>query len=1030
MRNRFLVIFAVVTLAFAAPAQAQLPPVNGLRWRSVGPNRGGRSLAVAGSRQRPLEYYFGATGGGLWKTTDGGTTWRPVTDGQITSSSVGAIAVAESNPDIVYIGTGESELRGNTIQGDGVYKTTDGGKTWTHVGLENTQVIARLRVDPTNPDVVYAAALGHPYGANEERGVYRSRDGGRTWQRVLFRNDHVGAIDLSLDPHHPQVLFASLWEVYRRPWTLWSGGEGSGVFKSTDGGDHWTEITRNPGLPKTLLGKINVSVSGADGNRVYANIETEPDGGLYRSDDGGATWMRVNEDRNIRQRAFYFNRIQADPNERDTVYAMNVEFWRSTDGGRTLTRLATPHSDHHDLWIAPDNSTRMIAADDGGASVSVNRGQTWTRENYPTGQFYHVATTKDVPYHICGAQQDEGTACVSSEAARKHYTPSNPDMYYSPGGGEAAYVAPDPLNLGVFYAGDQAGILDRFDRNTGQMRNVQVNPLMFSGMPAKDLPERWQWVFPIVFSPLDPHVLYTSSQHLFRTTNEGQSWERISPDLTRADPATLGDSGGPIMKDQNGPEIYATIYTIAPSHLEANTIWVGSDDGLVHITRDGGRSWQDVTPPALPQFTRVSLIEASWHRAGTAFLAANRYELDDRRPYVFRTDDYGKTWRKITAGIPENDFARALREDPKRADLLYLGTEHGVYVSFDGGGNWQSLALNLPDTQVPDLVVEDDDLVIATHGRSFYVLDGISALRQFTPAVAGEKVHLFAPATAIRPLRPARIDYFLAAPVQTLTLTILDAAGKTVASFSSAEGERAAPAVAAGTEEAPGIPAAVPARTPERKPGLNRFVWDMRYPGATVFPGMVLRGGNPSAGPLAVPGQYQVQLTADGVTQTQPLTIIKDPRLTRVSQADLEQQFALASQVRDATSHANQMVIRIRELKQQIADRVAKVPQLAGAGRAFAARLSQVEEAIYQVRNRSPRDTLNYPIKLNNQLAVLMGYVEMGESKPTEQMYTVFRDLSARLAELRAQLESTIQSDLAAFNQQLRNAGAEPVGGE
>src|ERR1051326_3763419 len=636
-RSKWILTSTAAALLFVhAAAAQQLPRINDLRWRNIGPNRGGRSQAVAGSVKRPLEYYFGATGGGLWKTTDGGTSWQPVTDGQITSSSVGAVAVSESNPDIVYIGTGETELRASTIQGDGIYKSTDGGKTWTHSGLEQTQAIARIRIDPANPDLVYVAALGHPYGQNDERGIFRSKDGGKTWEKILFRNNRAGAIDLCLDPHNPRTMYASTWEVYRKPWTLSSGGPGSGLFKSTDGGDHWTEITRNPGMPKMLVGKINVTVSGADSNRLYANVEAE-DGGLFRSDDAGATWTRVSEDRNIRQRAFYFNRIQADPKNRDVVYAMNVEWYRSSDGGRTLTQLRDLHADHHDLWIAPDNPDRMIIANDGGASVSTNGGRTWTPEHYPTAQFYHVITTRDVPYHVCGTQQDDGAACVTSASRGLLYGIG--DWIYSPGGGEAGYVAPDPKHPGVFYAGDQAGILTRHDRNTDQSRDVQVNPWMFSGMPAKDLPERWQWVFPIVFSPVDTNALYTSSQHLFKTTNEGQNWQRISADLTRNDPDTLGDSGGPITHDQNGPEIYGTIFSIAPSRLEANTIWTGSDDGLVHITRDGGQHWREVTPPDLPKFSRISLIEASPHKPGRAYLAANRYELDDRQPYVFLTDD-------------------------------------------------------------------------------------------------------------------------------------------------------------------------------------------------------------------------------------------------------------------------------------------------------------------------------------------------------------------------------------------------------
>ncbi|HTS27864.1 MAG TPA: FlgD immunoglobulin-like domain containing protein [Bryobacteraceae bacterium] len=983
----------------ALAAEGQLPEMAGLRWRNIGPNRGGRSQAVAGSARRPLEYYFGATGGGLWKTTDGGVSWRPVTDGQIGSSSIGAVAVSDSNPDVVYIGTGETELRASVMQGDGVYRSGDGGKTWARAGLAGSQAIARIRIDPANPDILYAAVLGHPFGRSEERGVFRSRDGGKHWDKVLFRNDRTGAIDLCLDPGNPRVLYASLWEVYRRPWILWSGGDGSGLFKSSDGGDHWIEITRDPGLPKGLLGKINVSVSGADSNRVYANVEAD-DGGLFRSDDGGATWTLATADRNIRQRAFYFNRIQADSRNRDTVYAMNVGFYRSEDGGKTLHEIRDTHPDHHDLWIAPDNPSRMIVANDGGGSVSTNAGRTWTDERYPTAQFYHVAVTNDVPYHVCGAQQDSGTACVPSQAGAS-LLPEG-DWYYSAGGGEAAYIAPDPRTPNIFYAGDQAGVLTRYDRSTGQLRDVQVNPWMFSGMPAKDLPERWQWVFPIVFSPADRRTLYTSSQHLWKTTNEGQSWQRISPDLTLADPDTLGDSGGPITHDQNGPEIYATIFSVAPSRLDPGTIWTGSDDGLVQITRDGGQHWQNITPPGLPKFSRVSLIEASPHRPGSAFVAAHRYEMDDRQAYIFRTDDYGKTWKKIVQGIAAGDFARAVREDPAREGLLFLGTEHGVYCSLDGGDRWEPLSLNLPDTQVPDLAIQGNDLVIATHGRSFYVLDGIDALRQISPAVTADDFHLFQPAPAMRPRTPARIDYLLKSAAQNVTISILDSDGVLVRKLDS----------------------------PERKAGLNRIAWDLNYPGPTGFPGMILRGGSRN-GPAAVPGHYQVELTVAGKSQRQPLVIEKDPRLADVTDADLREQFAFAIQVRDATSRTNEMLIGIREMKKQIGERVARAgatnARLLEVSRIVARDLSDVESELYQVRNQSPRDTLNYPIKLNNQFAVLLADIEMGDSRPTEQMYVVFRDLSQSLARLAGRLDSLEKDNLAQLDEILRNAGLAPI---
>ena len=1002
--------YGLLTAAVAMAAVPGQPDLSALTWRNIGPNRGGRSQAAAGSARRPLEYYFGATGGGLWKTTNGGTTWFPVTDGQIHSSSVGAVAVAESNPDIVYIGMGETELRSSVMQGDGVYKSTDGGKTWKHMGLTDTQAISRIRIDPANPDLVYVAALGHPFGRNDERGVFRSRDGGATWQRVLYRNDHSGAIDLAMDAHNPRVLFATTWDVYRSPWMLSSGGTGSGIFKSADGGDTWTEITRNPGMPKGILGKITVSISGADSNRVYAMVEAD-DGGLFQSNDAGQTWTRVNADRNIRQRAFYFSRILADPNRRDTIYAMNVEFYRSDDGGKTFQLMHTAHPDHHDLWIAPNDSRRMIASDDGGASVSTDGGKTWTAEHYPTGQFYHVATTADVPYHVCGSQQDDGTACVpSSDDANRHNPAAEPgDWFYSIAGGEAGYVAADPKNANIFYGGDQAGIITRYDRSTGETRSVTVYPWFFSGMPAMALTDRWQWTFPIVFSPVDPTILYASSQHLWKTTNQGQRWEQISPDLTRNDYKTLGDSGGPITKDQNGPEIYGTIFSVAPSRHDASTVWTGSDDGLVQLTRDGGKTWQNVTPPGMQEYTRISLIEASTHDAGGAYIAARRYQLDDRRPYVYRTDDYGKTWAKIVSGIPDDDFAQAVREDTVRKGLLYLGTEHGIYYSFDDGGHWQPLQLNLPDTQVADIAVEKHDLVIATHGRSFYVLDDIDLLRQFTPQVESRRFYLFAPEPAVRPLRNGVIDYYLKEPAK-LALEIRDVRGQLVRRFdSTAPTGRTAPALTAHA-------------------GSNRFEWDLRYPGSTIFPGIVLRYAAPGQGPTAPPGEYTVRMIVNGETQSQPLRIQRDPRLT-VTDADLQEQFKLAVEIRDQLSRAHEAVIRIRALDAGMEKSAAASgdSNLSASAAQIKGKLDEIEAELYQVKNRSPRDTLNYPIKLNNQLAVLQRLVDTGEDKPTDQDYAVFRELSGHLNEILGRLDHIIGTDVKEFNERLSSHKLPPV---
>ena len=1033
MRQLALGSIAVLGLARAVPAQQPAFDstfFQGKAWRNIGPNRGGRSTAATGVPGRPLEYYFGATGGGLWKTGDGGVSWKPVTDGQIRSSSVGAVAVADADPDVVYIGMGETEFRGNVMQGDGVYRSADGGKTWKHVGLDRVQAISRIRIDHANPDLVYVAAFGKPYAPSPERGVYRSTNGGKSFDRVLFRNDSTGAVDLAIDPRNPNVLYAALWQAYRTPWSMSSGGAGSGLFKSTDGGDTWTELTRNPGMPKGVIGKIGVTVSAAAPGRVWAMVEND-DGGLFRSDDGGATWKRVNAERKLRQRAFYYSRLYADPVLKDRVYVLNVNFHRSDDGGYTFQTVNAPHGDFHDLWIDPADDRRMINANDGGGTVTTNGGDTWTGLHYPTAQSYRVATTKDFPYHVCGAQQDNSTFCVTSSGwDNLTSTFDDPgDVFYDVGGGESGYIAPDPKNPNVFYAGSQGALITRYDRTNGEIRDVQVSPRFFSGEPASALPERWQWTFPIVFSPVDPTVLYTTSQHLWKSTNEGQTWERISPDLTRADPATLGLSGGPITHDMNGPEIYGTIFTVAPSFQDVNTIWTGSDDGLVYLTRDGGKTWTDVTPEDLPPLSRLSLIEASHHAPGTAYLAAKRYQLDDRAPSVYRTTDFGRTWTTIVAGIRADDYVHAVREDPKRAGLLYAGTEHGIYVSWDDGAHWQSLSLNLPDVQVPDLVVEENDLVIATHGRSMYLLEDVGYFRELAARRPTGPLTLFAPRTAVRGVYPASFHYYLDRAADSVTVAILDAGGAVVRSFSGTATPDTAAARADSLELARlGCDLrSRPRPAPGVKQGLNRFVWDLRYEGAVDFPCMIIWSARPQAGPKAPPGHYQVRITANGTTQTHGFDLVRDPRLTQATDQDLERQFKLASDIRDRENDANRAVIRIRRIKDQVDDRIAKVSGLEKQGRALEAKLSAIEEALYQVRNRSGQDPLNFPIKLNNRIASLRRSVETGDARPTDAAYVIYRELAQELAGHLETLSAIERSDLAGFNRTLAGHQLAPV---
>jgi photosystem II stability/assembly factor-like uncharacterized protein len=1027
---RAAVIVGLLITGTHAPGRAQSasssPPSNGdqidpallagLSWRSLGPARGGRSQAVAGSSSRPLEYYFGATGGGLWKTADGGVTWRAVSDKFFKSSSVGAVAVSQSNPDVVYVGMGETELRGNIIQGDGVYKSTDGGKTFTHVGLEKTLAIARIRIHPTNPDIVYVAALGDPYGATPDRGVFKSTDGGKTWTKSLFRDEKTGAVDLAMDVGQPEILYAGLWEVFRTPHSLSSGGPGSGLFKTTDGGTTWTEISRNTGLPKPVWGKIGVAVSGADANRIYAIIEAA-DGGVFMSDDAGQNWKIINDDRRLRQRAFYYTRIYADPQAKDTVYILNTGMYRSTDAGKTIRAIRVPHGDNHDLWIAPNDPKRLINSNDGGANVSINGGESWTDQDFPTAQFYNVITTSHVPYHVCGAQQDNSTACVSS---------TGDENLYDAGGGESGYIAPDPRDTDVFYAGSYGGLLTRINRRTGEQRAINVWPDNPMGFSSSDMSERFQWTYPIVFSPTDARTLYSTSQHVWRSRNEGQTWERISPDLTRHDPATMGPSGGPITLDQTGVETYGVVFALAPSPVDGRVLWAGSDDGYVHVTRDGGQTWEKVTPPDLPDFTRISFIEASPHDAGTAYFAGNRYQRADRSPYVYKTSDYGKTWTRIVRGLPFTDFARTIREDKRRKGLLFVGTENGIYVSFDDGGGWQSLRLELPVTPVHGIEVKGDDVVIATHGRSFYVMHDISVLRQVTSTTSNAPAVLFRPAGAIRSVsRGVSIDYFLKTAANAVTLEILDSGGSVIRRFTGP-----APEKPESTPQGDGGDDSARPPTPRApgKQGMNRFTWDMRYAGARDFPGLIMWAGS-TRGPLAPPAKYSVRLTANGVTKTEEFTITRNEAVKAVTDADLVEQFKLAKQINERVNAANEAVLRIRSVKDQINARVAKANDAAikTAAESLVEKLTSVEGEIYQYRNRSSQDPLNYPIRLNNKLAALQGLVEIGDVKPTDQSYAVFKELSARLDKQFGQLDSLFSLDLANLNKLLQRKRLEPV---
>jgi photosystem II stability/assembly factor-like uncharacterized protein len=919
------------------------------------------------------------------------------------------------------------------MQGDGIYKSTDGGRTWRHVGLAASQAIARIRVHPTDCNTVWVAAFGVHSAASAERGIYKSTNGGETWRRVLFRDERSGAVDLSVDPGNPAVMYAALWEAWRKSWGMSSGGPGSGLFKSTDYGETWTEISRNPGLPQQgVFGKIGVALSPAAPWRVYALVEHDS-GGVFRSDDAGATWTRVNDERRLRQRAFYYTRIYADPKNPDVVYALNTGFYRSEDGGRTFRPISVPHGDNHDLWIAPDDPRRMINSNDGGANVSVNGGDTWTEQDYPTAQFYRVITTHHEPYFVCGAQQDNSTACVPSRGWNHLGTRGGGSgrLFFDVGGGESGYIANSAADPDVYYAGSYGGHLTRFDYATGAERAVNVWPINPMGHSSSDIEERFQWTYPIVFSHHDPDVLYVSSQHVWKTIDGGQSWQRISPDLTRHDPTTMGASGGPITRDQTGVETYAVVFALAPSYHEPEVLWAGSDDGLVHVTRDGGRTWQNVTPRDVPPFTRINTIEASPTAPGKAYVAGIRYLVDnDRRPYVWKTEDYGATWTRIVTGIAESDFVRSVREDPTRPGLLFAGSETTVYVSWDDGAHWQPLTLNLPNTQVSDLAVTENDLVISTHGRAFWVLYNIGPIRQLTPEVAQAGVHLFEPADPVRGVdNGVEVVYYLAQAQDSVVLEFLDERGAAIRRF-------------VGRPEERGRGAAQPQRgggggpfggggTPrvEVTAGSHRVTWNLRYPGYTDFEGRIFwAAGN--QGPVAVPGEYQVRLTAGDAAQTRRFEVRLDSRLAgSVTLADLQERFDFALRIRDRVSDANEAVIWIRGMKEAIDQQRARTSdqRITRQADAVKARLSAVEGEIYQVRNRSSQDPLNYPIKLNNQLAALMGVVEGGEAKPTDQSHAAFARLDSLLSAQLSALDQAVSGDLAQLNVSLQGAGLEPV---
>lgn len=1073
MMRRALFVLSLLFVTTVGAAVPDLELFKAMRWREVGPYRGGRSAAVEGIASQPGTYYFGSVGGGVWKTLDGGETWAPVSDGYF-GGSIGAVAVSQWDPNVVYAGTGEKTVRGNVSEGDGMWKSADAGKSWVHVGLKDSRHIVRVRIHPRDPDLVYAAVLGHLFGPNQERGVYRSKDGGKSWERILFANEHAGAVDLILDPTNARVLYASTWRVRRTPYSLESGGDGSALWKSADGGDTWKDISRSKGLPKGTLGIIGVTVSPSNPQNVYAIVEAD-DGGVFRSKDGGETWAKTNDSRDLRQRAWYYSRIYADPADEETVYVLNVLFHKSKDGGKSFQSIRTPHVDNHDLWIAPDDPLRMIEANDGGANVSTDGGQSWTTQsNQPTAQFYRVSTDNAFPYRLLGAQQDNSAIRIRHRSGGRGI---DADDWEETAGGESGHIVASPADPDLVFGGSYGGYLTMVHHRTEQFRDVNPWPDNPMGHGAEGATERFQWNFPLLFSPHDANMLYAASQHLWKSGNGGAKWERISGDLTRNDHSRMGPSGGPITKDNTSVEYYGTIFAVAESPHERGVIWTGSDDGLVHLTRDGGSSWQNVTPRGAPQWLMWNSIDVSPFDKGTAYLAGTLYKSDDMRPYLYRTTDYGATWTKITSGIASDHFTRVVRSDKRRPGLLYAGTERGVYVSFDDGAAWRPLQLNLPIVPITDLAVRDDDLIAATQGRSFWMLDDLTPLQQFAAGADAGRVQLLAPRPAWRtggstperapanqgtnPPQGIVVNYWLPSGTAVgtkVSLAFLHADGTVIRELEgevkppppavepvsrknppaetaktigvrSEGGEKeaqatAAPGVADESAEAEKDPKAEQEKErnklPDSVPGLNRYAWNLRYPEARKFEGLVLWGGG-IAGPRVVPGTYTVRLTVGETSMTAPAVLRQDPRNT-ASQADLQAQFDFLLAANRKLTEIHDQIERIREVRKQLKDLRARAGKDAGskpvrdAATALDKKMTAVEEALYQTKNRSAQDPLNYPIRLNDKLASVAESAAIGDYAPTEQHRQVYDALVRQIDQQLAALRSVWENDLPALN--------------
>jgi photosystem II stability/assembly factor-like uncharacterized protein len=1000
---------------------------NALEWRSIGPYRGGRSAAVTGVPGKPNLFYFGPTGGGVWRTTDGGNSWENISDGFF-GGSIGAVAVSEWDNNVIYVGGGEKTVRGNVSYGYGMWKSLDAGKTWSSIGLKNSKHIPRIRIHPKNPDLVYAAVLGDLFKSSEERGVYKSEDGGKTWKRILFANADAGAVDLILDPNNPRIIYASTWRIRRTPYSLESGGDGSALWKSIDGGENWVNITANEGLPKGTWGIVGVTVSPVNSNRVFAIIENEK-GGVYRSDDAGKTWKKMNDDRNLRQRAWYYSRIYADTKEEDVVYVMNVSYHRSKDGGKTFQSYNAPHGDHHDLWIAPEDNQRMIIADDGGAQISYDAGENWsTYHNQPTAQFYRVVTDNHFPYRIYGAQQDNSTLRIAHRTDGFSITEQD---WETTAGSESGHIAPSPADNDIVYGGNYGGLLEMQNHRTGESRAINVWPDNPMGHGAEGMKYRFQWNFPIFFSPHDPNKLYTTSNHVHATTNGGQSWETISPDLTRNDKTKLGPSGGPITKDNTSVEYYCTIFAAGESPYEKGFIVTGSDDGLVHATTDGGKTWNKITPADMPEWTMINSVEFDPFTKGGIYIAGTRYKSGDYKPYLFKSKDYGKTWTKITDGINPDHFTRVLRADPKRKGLLYSGTESGMYISFDDGVSWKSFQLNLPIVPITDLTIKNDNLIAATQGRSFWLIDDLTPLHQLNDQVTTADFHLYKPMPSYRmggsqgrAVRTAgqnhpggvMVHYFLKDTTNAqVSLEFLQADGTLIRKYSTKPDKK-------DKEE----------KLTMKQNGANRFVWNMRYKEADTFDGIILWAASTN-GPRALPGSYKVKLTVNGKSAETTFEILRDPR-SGATDADLKALFDFQQEVIAKLSETNKAIKKIRQAREQlnrvtdpIKDKKDELKDVLEMAKSIQDKMKTVEETLYQTKNRSGQDPLNFPIRLNNKLGHLNSLAGSGDFKPTDQALVFKAEIIAEINKHLDVLKVIFKEDIPAFNNLVKQKNIDSV---